>query len=47
MFSNLFCNAFINRALNDFVIKLLLYFIIQELLEIPDIRCQVLLRMHI
>jgi len=26
--SNLVCNAFVNRALNDFVIKLILYFII-------------------
>ena len=46
-FSNLFGNAFINRALNDFVIKLILYFIICELLGIPEIRCQVLLRMRI
>jgi len=35
------------RALNDFVIKLTLYFIIHELLVIPKIHCQMLLRMRI
>jgi len=45
-FSQIRSHIFImNRVLNNFVIKLILYFIICELLGIPEICCQVLLRM--
>jgi len=39
------CNAFMYKALNDWIIELM-YFIIHELHGISKIHYQVLLRMH-